>query len=322
MSVSLEYLQGCAAQTGYALSPLEKVIRLGELAGEITRHPFLGRVLALKGGTALNLCYGSPRRLSVDLDFNYTGHLDREKMLEERPKLEETLSQITKKKDYQVQQSADAFAGRKLYLVYRSATGQNDRIELDVNYLFRLPIAGTEKKELWQPGELDRPAVRAVSLQEILVGKVLAFLDRRAARDAWDLANLVDRAKEAMASARFRSWFIALSAILNHPLSKYTRQRVATSIDESVVAEQLAPMLMGEAKLRPETLVDQSWAAISHLIDLTETEKRYIAAIQRGELFTELLFPDRPEDARQAASHPAILWKLVNVRGHLAKQKQ
>ena len=56
MSVSLEYLQGCAAQTGYALSPLEKVIRLGELAGEITRHPFLGRVLALKGGTALNLC--------------------------------------------------------------------------------------------------------------------------------------------------------------------------------------------------------------------------------------------------------------------------
>lgn len=322
MSVSLEYLQRCSAETGYAVGPLEKVVRLGEMAGEIARHPLLGRVLALKGGTTLNLCHGAPRRLSVDLDFNYIGHLEREKMLEERPKLEEALIQVARKKAYQVQQSAEAFAGRKLFLLYRSATGPNDRIELDVNYLFRLPIAGTEKQELWQPGGLDRPSVRVVSLEEILVGKVLAFLDRSATRDAWDLANLADNAKEAMASARFRSWFIALSAILTHPLGKYTRQRVETGIDENAVTEQLAPMLMADAKLQPENLVEQSWAAISHLMELTESEEEYIAGIHRGELFTELLFPDRPEDARQAAAHPAILWKLVNVRDHLAKKKQ
>lgn len=67
MSVSLEYLELCSAQTGYAISPLEKVVRLGEIAADIARHPFLGKVLALKGGTALNLCLGQPRRLSVDL---------------------------------------------------------------------------------------------------------------------------------------------------------------------------------------------------------------------------------------------------------------
>ena len=76
MSVSLEYLQHCSAQTGFAIAPLEKVVRLGELASDITRHPFLGRGLALKGGTALNLCLGPPQRLSVDLDFNYIGPLD------------------------------------------------------------------------------------------------------------------------------------------------------------------------------------------------------------------------------------------------------
>ncbi len=31
MNVSLEYLQRCSAQTGYAVLPLEKVIRLGEM---------------------------------------------------------------------------------------------------------------------------------------------------------------------------------------------------------------------------------------------------------------------------------------------------
>ncbi len=78
-------------------------------------------------------------------------------------------------------------------------------------------------QEMWQPGELDRPVVRMVSLEEILVGKVLAFLDRSAARDAWDLANLTALARETAASSRFRSWFIALSAILDHPDDKAER---------------------------------------------------------------------------------------------------
>jgi len=143
MSVSLEYFQRCSAQTGYTINLLEKVVRLGEIAADIVRHPFLGRVLALKGGTALNLCFGPPRRLSVDLDFNYVGHLERDKMLADRPRVEEALIQLSVRKAYRIQKSADAFAGRKIYLVYRSVTGQNDRIEVDLNYLFRMPVAGT-----------------------------------------------------------------------------------------------------------------------------------------------------------------------------------
>ncbi|MBW1797000.1 MAG: nucleotidyl transferase AbiEii/AbiGii toxin family protein [Deltaproteobacteria bacterium] len=81
MNVRLQYLERCSAQTGYPVPLLEKVVRLGEMAGDVARHPFLSSVLALKGGTALNLCFGPPKRLSVDLDFNYTGHRDREKML-------------------------------------------------------------------------------------------------------------------------------------------------------------------------------------------------------------------------------------------------
>ena len=47
MSISLEYLQYCSAQSGYGIGPLEKVVRLGEIAADIARHPFLGSVLAL-----------------------------------------------------------------------------------------------------------------------------------------------------------------------------------------------------------------------------------------------------------------------------------
>ena len=322
MSVSLEYFQLCSAQTGYTIGPLEKVVRLGEIAADIARHPFLGKVLALKGGTALNLCLGQPRRLSVDLDFNYIGHLERDKMLTDRPQVEEALVQLAGRKGYRIQKSADAFAGRKIYLTYRSVTGQNDRIEIDLNFLFRMSIAGTTKKKMWQPGELEWPMVHIVSFQEILVGKLLAYLDRSAARDAWDLAYLPVQAKKIMTSERFRSWFILLSAILDHPLTTYTRDLIEKRITDRTVAEQLAPMLIGQAALlQPSDLIEHSWAVIYPFMMLSDNEAKYITSIQHGELYPELLFTDDPEEGKRTALHPAILWKLVNVRAHLARGK-
>ena len=116
MSPSLEYLERCAAETGFQVIPIEKVARLGELAADVARHPFLGGALALKGGTALNLCFGPPQRLSVDLDYNYIAHLEREQMIEDRPRVERAVADLARRRGYRVQQSADAFAGRKVYL--------------------------------------------------------------------------------------------------------------------------------------------------------------------------------------------------------------
>ena len=123
MSVSLEYLQRCGAETGFQPATLERVVRLGELAGDIARHPLLGRALTLKGGTPLNLAFGAPRRLSVDLDYNYVANVDRGAMLADRPRVEEAIAVVAQRQGHTVQPSADAFAGRKLHLHYRSVLG-------------------------------------------------------------------------------------------------------------------------------------------------------------------------------------------------------
>src|SRR5665648_274171 len=122
MSVSANYLRRCAAETGFPAGTLERVVRLGELAADIARHPRLGEALALKGGTPLNLGFGPPRRLSIDLDYNYVARLDRDSMLAERPQIEAAVVQIAERQGFRVQTSADAFAGRKLHLHY--ATGR------------------------------------------------------------------------------------------------------------------------------------------------------------------------------------------------------
>ena len=50
---TVQTLQRLAAETGYRLDTLEKVLRLLELLDEIAQDPVLSQRLALKGGTAL-----------------------------------------------------------------------------------------------------------------------------------------------------------------------------------------------------------------------------------------------------------------------------
>jgi predicted nucleotidyltransferase component of viral defense system len=321
MSLSRQYLQACSIQTGYQMVPLEKVVRLGEMAGDITRHPFLGEVLALKGGTALNLCFGLPKRLSVDLDYNYVGNLEREKMLEERPRVEEAIYELSRRRGYRPQRSADSFAGRKIFLSYRSVMGQDDRIEVDLNYIFRLPLVEGEIRELWQPGELDRVKVHVVGLEELLAGKLIAFLERGAARDVWDVASFSNAAMEIVRSRPFRSRFIALSAILDHPLPTYSRERLRSILTDRALSENLAPMLASSESLRHADLIDRAWGVMEHLLPLDPNEERYVAGILRGELLPELLFMPGSDDAKRINGHPAILWKVLNVRNHLATQR-
>jgi predicted nucleotidyltransferase component of viral defense system len=319
MNPSREYLQKCSNQTGYQIAPLEKVVRLGEMAGDITRHPFLGKVLALKGGTVLNLCFGPPKRLSVDLDFNYIGSHERSKVLEDRPEVEEAILELSRRQGYRPQRSADTFAGRKFFLRYRSVMGQDDRIEIDLNYVFRQPLVDPEFRELWQPGELDRIKVRVVGLEELLVGKFLALLDRGAARDIWDVANLSTEMIKMVRSRRFRSKFIALSAILDHPLQTYTKDRLKNFLTDRAISENLAPMLALSEPLQSVDLIDRAWAVMEQLVVLEPNEEEFIAGIGRGELISKLLFKAGSENEKKIHEHPAILWKVVNVRNQLAK---
>ena len=85
---SVQTLQRLAEDTGHQLGTLEKVVRLLDLLQEIARDPALSNRLALKGGTALNVFHLDIDRLSVDIDLNYIGALDRAVMVAERPALE------------------------------------------------------------------------------------------------------------------------------------------------------------------------------------------------------------------------------------------
>ena len=72
-----------ATATGFRVESLEKVTLLLNFPDGFDRHPYLKGRLAPKGDTALNLFIFDVPRLSIDIDLNYVGQLDREAMLAE-----------------------------------------------------------------------------------------------------------------------------------------------------------------------------------------------------------------------------------------------
>jgi len=253
----------------------------------------------------------------VDLDYNYVGCLEREEMLRERPKVEAALNELVSRLNYLVQDSADGFAGHVFYLNYLSVLGGQDQIKVDLNYMYREPLLEPRERELWQPGDLDRPMVQIVSNVELCVGKMLALLDRMAVRDAWDIGQLPSELQETVQTDQYRAWFVGFSATLSHPLGNYCRSRIEEVLTQEAIDRMLAPMLMGRNQPDPQGIFDKMWNVMEPLLNLTDSEKEFIAGIQQGKLRTDLVFPGDSEKALILERHPSLKWKLYNVIEHL-----
>lgn len=317
--LSLEGIRVLSADTGFRAETLEKVVRLGELVSEVDRHPLLSGALVLKGGTALNLAFGPPARLSVDLDFNCVGFEERERMLEVRPEIERAVRSLARAHAYHVQASGDEHAGRKLFLTYRSLAGTQDRVELDLNFLHRIALVPSLRLPLWQPGDLETPRVAVVGMEELCAGKLCALLARALPRDLYDASRLPVVAANAWGSLRLRRLFVAMAGTLDHPLHSYTPKRFEAVTDDAVV-QQLHPMLSSRDKPSAAELREGALEAIASLLELSGEEREYTEAIQQGHLRPELLFPDDEETSGRLRRHPALLWKTKNAASHARRK--
>lgn len=135
--LSAAELQREAQATGFRSEALEKVLRLLELLEGLRSHPFLKSRVALKGGTALNLFVFDLPRLSVDIDLNYTGALERDVMLAERPMVDQAIQAVCGRAGVQIRRVPGEHAGGKWRLSYTGASGRSGTLEIDVNFLLR-----------------------------------------------------------------------------------------------------------------------------------------------------------------------------------------
>jgi len=314
---SRETLQRIASETGHQPGTLEKVLRLLDLLQEIAVDDVLGSRLALKGGTALNVFYLPLDRLSVDIDVNYVGAVDREAMLAERPMLEEAANRLLAAQGYQVRRQPGEHAGGKWIARHASALGGQGALEIDINFMMRQPLFGVTRMDSVQLGEAQAKSVTVLDLHEIIAGKLVALLDRRAARDLFDARRIfaieglswswIKAAMLAIGAAGRNDWRAAsVDKIGADP--KELRQKLLICLPRTHFADA------GSIEAWIEETTALCRTKLAPVLALTDGEKAFLdGVIERGEIDTSGLEVASDIQAR-IARMPMLQWKAENVR--------
>jgi len=317
---SKEYLTKLAEQTGFRLESLQKQMILIDLLREINRHPFLKKQFTLKGGTAINLFWFRLPRLSVDIDLNYIGSEDRETMLKERPTLEEEMRKLIESRGITVKNIPAEHAGAKWRLQSPSAFGGNFTLEVDLNFMMRIPVWGTEMKS---PFPVDEDYVfecSTVSFEELFGGKVRALMDRSAARDLYDVFKL-SQERNSFDLVKLRKTMILFGITCNDDW-RTKDLRSIDEIDQRMVDEHLIPLLRSSESIQLKLMKEKVRVILKELMRYDKNELRFMNRfLDEGVYEPSLLF--RNEDhAKRLEKHPAVLWKLQKHRQFLGLDKK
>lgn len=319
MNLDRNFLARTAAETGFRVEMLEKVAHLLNLLRAIRENDFLRARLALKGGTALNLFHFNLSRLSVDIDLNYVGAADRETMLAERPELEARLSSLCEREGYEIRHTPDAqFAGGKWQLRYASSRGGQGNIEIDINYMFRLPLWPPTAKSSVSIGALQVEDLLLMDIHELAAGKLAALLDRSAARDLYDTVRLLSTPD--IDHERLRTALVVYAGMNSHDLVDAAPNNLKISAEE--VADRLTPLLRrGEVGSSPpdvraytEILLAQCKELLEPLLPFRPQEWEFLMLLaEKGEIRSELLTNDMGL-ADRIRQQPMLLWRMHNSR--------
>ena len=307
-----------AAATGFPMESLEKVIRLMELLEALRSHPFLKERIALKGGTALNLFVFDVPRLSVDIDLNYIGAVDRETMLAERPKAEAAIQAACERVALRVRYVPDEHAGGKWRLSFTGVTGRDVTLELDLNFLLRTPLWPPVVADSHPVGAFAAKGVPVLDVHELAAGKLAALFARSASRDLFDARQLLRDA--TLDGPLLRLAFVVYGGANRRDWRTISVNDIA--LDVADVERQLVPMLradvapeFGKAAEWTERLVADCRTLVATLLPLNSQEMEFLTRLNdRGEIASHLLTSDPVMEAI-INSHPALLWKALNVRG-------
>ena len=316
---SAQTLQRLANDTGHQPATLEKVLRLLDLLQEIAHDQVLSDRLVLKGGTALNLFHLGLDRLSVDIDLNYVGALDRVAMETERPAVDAALNRLLVSRGYSVRRQPDEHAGGKWLARYASALGGNATLEVDVNYMARQPLFGMARMESLPLGGMRAKDVPVLDLHEIVAGKLVALIDRHAARDLFDARrilsivgldwNRIKAAVLAMGASGRRDWrTMSVEAIEGD--SREFRQKLAICLPGHRFAAR------GEVDAWINDTVALCRKRFAFLFDLTANERAFLdGVLDRGQIDADLL-DIAPETHTRIENMPMLAWKTRHVRKH------
>jgi len=317
MRLSAEKLAIEAESTGFRPEVLEKVARLLGLLNTLQSHPFLKKKLALKGGTALNLFVFDIPRLSVDIDLNYVGAESRDAMLKERPKIEQAVQAVFKREGFTVRRMPEEHAGGKWSLRYQSVFGQAGKLEVDINFMYRVPLWPVITMDSYPLGTWQATDIPVIDPHELAAGKLAALLSRCKARDLFDSYRILRMG--GLDFERLRIAFVVYGAMNRKDWRTVSVGDV--NFDAVELANQLIPTLRfgamqgaDDAGNYGEVLIEKCRQALCLVLPFNDAEWKFLdLLLDKGEIDSSILTIDKHLQKR-IQRQPLLKWKTLNVR--------
>ena len=317
MKFSSSEIMPVAESTGFAALMVEKVLHLLNLLDALNSHPFLKGKWVLKGGTALNMFMLDLPRLSVDIDLNYIGTLDREGMLMDRPKLEQAAQAVFSREGFTTKRVPDEHAGGKWRLSYQSFTGQSGNLEVDLNFMFRQPLWDIQIADSHPLGDFQARSIPVLDLHELAAGKLAALLARGQARDLFDchrILNMIDLERDRLRIAfvvyggmNRKDWRTISIEDVDFDPAELARLLIPT-LDTRAIQEQESPAEFGAR------LVGECREGLGEVLPFNDAEREFLdLLLDKGEIDSTILTADETLQKR-IGQQPLLEWKALNVR--------
>lgn len=321
MEVDRKFIMRISTTTGFQPDIIEKAYRLTLLLKEINNHHFLSKELVLKGGTVINFLYLPLPRLSVDLDFNFIGSIEKDEKDLKRKDVAKYLSDIFSFSKYQVQERSE-YGLHQFFLSYKNSASNKDVIKMEINYLMRVSVLSHRQKKLKLPIFKDVTTnVRTLSLEENYAGKIKALLSRGAARDLFDVYSLLNE-NIPYKRALLRKVVIFFGCLDRKEFREFSSDSI-DKIREKGIKSDLFPLLRKGMFPSRVKMIRKVKPLLEDILKLRKKEKEYVKYFFDGKYAPELLF-DKKEiaDMDSLKSHPMALWKQQHINEWLKKQRK
>ena len=266
--------------------------------------------MALKGGTAINLAIFNLPRLSVDIDLDLSENLPLDEMMAIREMIRDTIRRYMVMNGYTLSGKSKKYhtLDSDVYQ-YISAGGVKDNIKVEINYSLRSHILPIMRRPIETLGIFKPVTVLALDPIEIFAAKIAALHSRAAARDLYDVNNmtyfgLFDETQMDL----LRRCVVFYSAIGGEQAPETFDFAKMDSLIERDIKMRLAPMLRKRERFDLAVARERVRKYLTALLELTESDKQFLAAFRGGEYSPELLFDGTILE--RVRNHPMALWKM------------
>ena len=213
-------------------------------------------------------------------------------------------------------------AGGKWRLSYQSFEELSGNIEVDLNFMFRIPLWPVKTLNSHPVGFYAAEGIQVLDIHELAAGKLCALLARQQARDLFDGHQLLSH--KDLEQKRLRLAFVVYGAMNRKDWRTVSLEVVNFEADE--LSKQLLPLLRINSIVGDESpasygkrLVKECRDRLTVVLPLTDSETEFLnLLLDKGEIVPSLLTSDKDLQGR-IRQHPLLEWKAYNVREYKGK---